>query len=139
MHKFDLQMCRWEAFITGGGEKAPLQDGVVSSATLYQPQTLTVAGQTLIIADSGNAAIRLVTSAVAMVPMLTAIRRYLASFGIPKQKEALSLVGCEVAAKALSNIFERMAEANGKRSSRGFTGEGPDGNVSAVNRKQLNG
>ena len=96
-----------------------------------------MAEKNLIICDSGNGAIRLVTSSRAVIPLLTCIREYLAAFGLPKQEHPLTLDRCEAAGKQLSELFEEMAIANAARSSRGFKGEGPDGNVSEVNRSQL--
>ena len=137
VHHFNKEDSSWSHLICGDGGKHDLQDGVTSSARLYEPQGLSFAGKSLVIADSGNGAIRLVTNGSAMVPLLECIREYLASFNIPKQEQPLSLDRCEKAATKLSALFEEMALENHKRSTRGFKGEGPDGNVSEVNRSQL--
>ena len=128
---------QWSSTITGDASKQPLRDGVVSSSSLHQPQTMAFAGSSLFVADSGNGAIRLVTNPGSMKLFLTKLREYLQSFGIPKQKEPLSVARCKEKASALSVFLEEMAENNLKRSTRGFSGEGPDGNVSEVNRSQL--
>ena len=100
-------------------------------------QTLAVAGKSLLVADSGNGAIRLLTHPRAVIPMLEKMRAYLASFGMPKQEEKLTLQRCKDATLDLSNYFEEMARNNMERSSKGLRGEGPYGNVSNVNRAQL--
>ena len=72
-----------------------------------------------------------------MKSMLVLMREYLAAFGMPQQKSALALQRCKLAVQSLSAFFESMATEIGKRSKKGLTGEGPDGNVSRTNRGQL--
>ena len=127
----------WQVVVSGDGSKQPLQDGVVSSSTLFQPQTMSSAGNSIFIADSGNGAIRMLTNAPSVKPFLKHIRGYLASFGIPRQEHALSLGECKGKTQALLQFFTNMSTNNSKRSTRGLNGEGPFGNVSQVNRRQL--
>ena len=135
--RMELSTKLWEVVIAGDATKQKPQDGVASSATLYQPTMMAAAGSSLIVADSGNGAVRIVTQPRSLVPLFQKMQEYLASFGIPMQDSVLSVDRCKAAIKGLSEFLELMAKKNGERSTFGLNGEGYDGNFSNTNRRQL--
>lgn len=128
-----------EAFAGKGcaGHRGERQ-GLANTAQLFQPSGIAAAGKSLLVCDSGNRALRLVTSAVPLKELLQLLQKVARIWGLEKDHEKeYSLEESLVVLREIVAFFDAMEEGNHQRTGKRGSAQGPDGNVSTVVRKAV--